>query len=474
MSLQPALTDDVAGELHALYDAARYQQLVDRFESLVTGQAVNDAAHAGMLQIAGQAYLRVGKFQVSANTFLSAAAIFATERLPAASVCMRNAFAALQRSAQHATADWVALRSLSLPRECGGDVDLLRHAVTRALAQRRVAEAASILAAASLYLATRTVALETLLDMARDPAKYGASDTQVLQTTTPVDSRHPKLSIIVCSRDDARYARFTSECARAMSSSHFEIIRIKDARSMCEGYNRGTDAASGELLLYCHDDIEFITDAVHHALIDALADFDIACCVGASVVEGPTWVCKDATLSQGWMAASDVTSGQYSLGVIGVPTPQSLLATGDGCFIACRRATALAVGWDEVTFDCFHMYDIDFCLRAKLSGYRIGVARAVVINHYSQGTFDASWHDQARRFVQKHALSSNAVPQPHWISMRTGSREETARVSRNLMRVIPLDFPQQLARLQSEQFAAACRETPALAAFHSLTAGLLQ
>ena len=452
--------------LSALYAQRQFQQVVDCFESVRRAEMSDHAAHVATLQIAAQSYSHIGNFSASADTFLSAAAIHASNRSPEASLCMRNAFAALQRLSHHVAAEWVALRSLSLPRECEGEVELLRYAVSAALARRDLNAATSMMAAASLYGKTRVVALETLLDMARLPARYGATDAAA-RSDTFVDARCPKLSIIICSRDEKRYARFVAECERALCSSHFEIIRITDAKSMCEGYNRSSKAATGELLLFCHDDIEFISDGVHRALINALADFDVACCVGSSVVDGPTWMCRDATYSQGVIAATDVQSGHYSIGIIGVPNPLSLLAGGDGFFIACRKASVQSVGWDEATFDSFHLYDIDFCLRARNSGLRVGVARDVTINHLSQGSFDAGWREHAERFLRKHNLPRGPEATNQWISVQVGTRDEAARVARNLMSALPDDFQRKLTALQERGFAAACSEFPALARFQA-------
>ena len=375
------LTDSavsVPSALNTLYAHHEFQRVVDRFEQVRQVAAPDTAANVGTLQIATQAYSHVGNFSASADTFLSAAAIHALNKSPAASVCRRNAFAALQRASNHPAAEWVALRSLSLPRDCDGDAELLRYAVSAAFERRDLNASTNTMAAANLYRKTRVVALETLLDMACQPERYGATDAAA-RSDTFVDARYPKLSVVICSRDTKRYARFVTECERALCSSHFEIILIAYATSMCEGYSRGTKAATGELLLYCHDDIEFIFDGVHRALINALADFDVACRVGSSVVDGPTWMCRDATYSQGVIAASDAQSDHYSIGIIGAPHSRAVLASGDGFFIACPPAAAQSFGWSKATFDSFHLHDIDFCLRARHSRLRIGAARRVTL-----------------------------------------------------------------------------------------------
>jgi Glycosyltransferase like family len=144
-----------------------------------------------------------------------------------------------------------------------------------------------------------------------------------------------------------------------------------------------------------------------------------------------------------------------------------LLAAGDGCFIACRKAAAQAVRWDEETFNSFHLYDIDFCLRARNSGLRVGVAREVTINHLSQGSFDAGWQQNAERFVQKHHIPPGPEAINQWISIQVGARADAVRVARNLMGLLAPDFQQRLAALQARCFVAACGEFPLLAGFKS-------
>jgi len=36
-------------------------------------------------------------------------------------------------------------------------------------------------------------------------------------------------------------------------------VRIPDARSLAEGYNRGLRRARGDLLLFSHDDVRIVT-----------------------------------------------------------------------------------------------------------------------------------------------------------------------------------------------------------------------
>src|SRR5438445_13776871 len=66
--------------------------------------------------------------------------------------------------------------------------------------------------------------------------------------------RLPTISVIICSNDAAEYAQVTANYASRLSGYPHEIIGIHDARSLSEGYNRGTRRAAGDLLGFSHDD----------------------------------------------------------------------------------------------------------------------------------------------------------------------------------------------------------------------------
>ena len=76
-----------------------------------------------------------------------------------------------------------------------------------------------------------------------------------------------RISIIICSADPQLFAKVCANYRPALlrSVSH-EIIGIHDACSLCEGYNRGIARASGDVLVFSHDDIEIVTP-------DLLRDF---------------------------------------------------------------------------------------------------------------------------------------------------------------------------------------------------------
>lgn len=451
-------------ELQAAYHEGRHTEVLKRYESL-RQQSVQPVAE--LRQLAAQAYVRQGNLSQAVVEFLFAARAHAASRSSSASVCARNAFGALQRMGAQATAEWAGLYSLTLPQGCDADVSVLQQLFSSAQTARDTTAIGVLLSAASRFSSTRATSLETLIDIARDSGKYGLIIGDAAPVTSDVPP--PKVSVIVCSRDDSRFARFSGECVRAFANSSYDIIRISDAKSMCEGYNRGLAKATGDLLVFCHDDIEFLSDRVDQALAAALSRADVLSCVGATALAGPMWFSGDVLHLQGWMAAPGDRG--YVVGIAGVPDPCENLSTGDGCFIACRADVARALQWDDTTFDSFHLYDMDFCARARQGGYRLAVSRDIAINHHSYGNYDQTWQRYAARFLAKHAMLPAPVPRNQWVSVSAESRANAARILRNLAALVPLNWRAQLdARLASRQ-EKATQEFPPLARFLSAEQG---
>ncbi|MEI2771206.1 MAG: glycosyltransferase [Candidatus Competibacter sp.] len=67
------------------------------------------------------------------------------------------------------------------------------------------------------------------------------------------------ISIIICSVDDVKFARVERNYRNLLVNFPYEIIRIDDAVSLCEGYNRGIARSRGNYLIFSHDDIEIWT-----------------------------------------------------------------------------------------------------------------------------------------------------------------------------------------------------------------------
>lgn len=223
----------------------------------------------------------------------------------------------------------------------------------------------------------------------------------------------PKISIIICSIEAAKFAR-VSECYRnLMADTPFEIIGIHDAASLAEGYNRGIAKAKGEILILSHDDILIIDPEFTAKITERLKTYDLLGFVGASRLVNATWFGAGQPYLHG--AVCHALANSRTLGLCiwgGAQWPvASDIKVMDGLCMITRKEVARAIGFDAVTFDGFHLYDIDFSFSAHLAGYQLGICCDIPIIHESGGRFDHVHKEFALRFLDKHYANLELVDQ---------------------------------------------------------------
>lgn len=235
---------------------------------------------------------------------------------------------------------------------------------------------------------------------ARTPAS-GAS-------STPKPDRM-RYSFVTCSVDDTRFARVSASVAACMGGERWELIRIPDARSLAEGYNRGLAQSRGQYIIFCHDDIEFLQADVGARLQAHFAVHEVLGVAGTTCLKDSHWISAGTPSIHGQVlqpVGRDGDGSGYVLNVFcqrGGAVPATPVQAVDGLFIAARRDVAEALRFDEAVFDGFHLYDLDFSYRAFLRGFRVGICHDLLIYHQSHGDKGEAWRRHALRFEEKFA-----------------------------------------------------------------------
>ena len=240
------------------------------------------------------------------------------------------------------------------------------------------------------------------------------------------------ISVIICSIDAAKFARVTANYRELLAGHPHEIIGIHDARSLSEGYNRGSRQARGELLIFSHDDIEIVSPDLVGAITSATAQLDVIGVVGTSKVLAAYWPAAGHPYLHGWVAQPAPDGQGFYVGVFGVDGALSTHLQGlDGLFFVATRSVTAAVPFDEVTFDGFHGYDMDFSFGAHLAGFRVGTTAEIAVIHSSSGRFGGdAWQRCAERFVQKyrdHIPAGQARARSPFFRALVGSKDAIAR-----------------------------------------------
>ncbi len=214
----------------------------------------------------------------------------------------------------------------------------------------------------------------------------------------------PMISVVLCSIDDGKFARAV-ETYRAVLGPQVEIIAIRNARSLCEGYTRGLRVANGEILILTHDDVEILADDFEARLRAHMDHCDLLGIAGTTRLTGATWIRSGWQHQRGFVPHKGPDDTQWRVETYGL---QGRLDGGiqalDGVFLAGWRRTFDTIAFDADTFDGFHLYDIDYSFRCHRAGLRVAVANDLCIAHQSTGargaSFDA-WQIYEQRFQTK-------------------------------------------------------------------------
>lgn len=254
-----------------------------------------------------------------------------------------------------------------------------------------------------------------------------------LQRLSPQESC--SVSVIVCSIDSARFARVTAMYERLLSGVPHEIIGIHDARSLCEGYNRGLGRARNDALVFSHDDIDIVSPDFAARLMRALARHDVVGVAGTQKMMGEAWHLADHRYLRGQVGAR-VEGGGYQVNIYGVAEPESGgLQALDGLFLAARRDIARRIGFDDAIFDGWHFYDVDFSFRACLEGLDCATCNHLLIEHHLIGQYDEVWHKYSLRFREKHKahLAPALNSEPEFVTAMVRSASEWRLMTEHLI-----------------------------------------
>ena len=236
----------------------------------------------------------------------------------------------------------------------------------------------------------------------------------------------PRISVIVCSIDPRKFEAVTASYRRRFADHAVEIVGVHDARSLAEGYNRAAARATGDLLIFSHDDIELASPDFAARLLAHLDRCDGVGVAGASKVTGSEWGHAGQRHIHGHILhVPPADRSGVLLMAAGFQAPVcDRIRVLDGVFIALRRHVWEAHRFDADTYDGFHLYDLDFTWRASGAGARLAVPLDLLVLHRSMGRYDAAWRRYARRFVAQAGLDPLAPPSPGGLQARLDTIEQ--------------------------------------------------
>jgi hypothetical protein len=275
-------------------------------------------------------------------------------------------------------------------------------------------------------------AMQNLVSTLARAIEEGAEPFEAVPPSPPAGTT--PISIVVCSVRPALLEAMLENYRAALGEREHEVIAIGDARSLCEGYNRGLALARHPIVVFSHDDVELLSPRPFDAIEHALESHHVVGIAGAALVSGPAVMWAGHPHLRGFVAlpgrdppgAIQATVYGLECGIVG--GMQAL----DGFFFAARREAALAVGFDEKAFDGFHFYDLDFTYRAHAAGLKLAVTTEVCALHLSLGNFGEEWRRYSQRFAQKFPGLGAARGANHHYAAHLSSRDNAVRFLRQM------------------------------------------
>ena len=189
-------------------------------------------------------------------------------------------------------------------------------------------------------------------------------------------------------------------------SSGFKKIEVIEKvnngdKSLSEVYNEILSEAKTDIVVLCHDDIYFDTNAWYPKLLKHFekTDFGIIGMAGTTEMpeSGMWWENRKKMVGiVNHEHEGKKWESKYSES-FGNDVSETVIV--DGLFIAINKKRIKKTFNEE--FKGFHFYDIPFCFENHLQGVKVGVITNIRITHKSIGQTNEQWEENRKLFSEK-------------------------------------------------------------------------
>ena len=184
--------------------------------------------------------------------------------------------------------------------------------------------------------------------------------------------------------------------AETQKNVDVEYILIDNTKnefdSAAKALNYGAGKATGDVLVFLHQDIEFVSDNALEYVWD-FADKN------QDSVFGTAGVVMRGEEDRGLLA--NFYHGPSKVKASTITEPHKAF-TLDECFIACHKKVFDHIKFDEKTCDGWHLYGADLCLQAQAFANMKVYAIPLDIWHKSNGNADKSYLDCQNKVGKKY------------------------------------------------------------------------
>jgi hypothetical protein len=198
--------------------------------------------------------------------------------------------------------------------------------------------------------------------------------------------------------------KYTDYLKKTCGIKNVEVIQKVNngEKSLSQVYNEIIDESTNDIIIFCHDDLEFETSNWGKRIIKHFekSDFGILGVAGTTEIpkSGMWWEDKRKMIGiVNHKHEGKKWESKYSKSW-GDDISESCIV--DGLFIAIDK-TKIKERFDE-SVEGFHFYDVYFSVKNFLGGVKIGVIFNVRLTHLSIGQTNESWEEKRQVFSTEY------------------------------------------------------------------------
>ncbi len=216
------------------------------------------------------------------------------------------------------------------------------------------------------------------------------------------------INVIVCSNKTDSW-RIHTEHIKNTIGCEYNYIRVDNTantRGICGAYNAGIQRAVGDIAVFVHEDVFFITQDWGKILCHKFSQNNSIGLIGVAgsqylTADNPSWVAAGRPFIQGKVIHKNHNNGMCILTIYSESETDTEVVAVDGLFFAVRKSLFTSIAFDEHTFDKFHFYDLDICMQVRKT-HKIIVTPEIIVKHLSGGKFDLTWQNYGEKFIKKY------------------------------------------------------------------------
>ncbi len=219
------------------------------------------------------------------------------------------------------------------------------------------------------------------------------------------------ISIIICSINSALFDQVSKSIAETIGID-YELIQIDNTITnygICKAYNLGANKAKFPYLCFLHEDILIRSNNWGTEIVKFFEQNQQVGVVGVAGSEYKSLV--PSVWAQGLYNTDHANLIQHYRKTVSMHKETagnqfSEVKTLDGVLLFTTAKVWEKHPFDEVTFDKFHCYDLDFCLQIG-QHYQLFVYNNLLIEHFSSGSLNKDWVHYSIKLAEKW---SNLLP----------------------------------------------------------------